>query len=464
MARALGNLQFGAYLAGCSSLLAVMLDERFDIRKWKRVDYDVTQRREGASTVRLSVQCRTRPPPIGCMEWPAGRILLQWALDEAGVADESERGSGAVLELGAGIGITAIGLAMARRQNGVAPSASTRVVATDVCDGTLALLRSNAAAHGLDEDALRIANWDAARGEASLATLPCRLEDVTHVVGADVVYYGFGVNNPSDNSETVESHGYPERVGFPHTLAALLREKPSLRVCLLTADRFSGGMVAAVAATAGVYQPSTTVDPAIAAFVRSCEELGLDVCRTPLPPRVASDVAASQSVLARSVWWLAGHYDGMRIRHSRAARRLFAARPHPHPRPRAPSPSRPPRHAAAHGDAGTAGAAQVRARASRRARGRRLRPHGRLAHRRGAVHAHRARLRSVRGGIRQVAGGAEATLHQGRADHVLRARGLARRSDGRADSSRAAARVAPATWYVVVGSGVQLHRAVRSYR
>ena len=318
------RLAASLYVGGVSGVAWLWADERFDIRKWKRVAYDVTQRREGASSVHLSVRCRTRPPPIGCMEWPAGRILLQWALDEAGLGEEggglggaeSGLGGGTVLELGAGIGITAIGLAMARRQNGVTPSASTRVVATDVCDETLALLRSNAHAHGLDDEALRIAPWDAARGEASLGTLPCRLEDVTHVVGADVVYHGFGVNNPSDNSETSPQHshgGHAEVVGFPHTLAALLREKPSLRVCLLTVDRFSGGMVAAVAATAGVHQPSTTVDPAIARFVRGCEELGLEVRRTPLPPRVASDVAASQSVLARAVWWLAGHYDGTQL-------------------------------------------------------------------------------------------------------------------------------------------------------
>lgn len=311
--RALGNLQFAAYAAGVGGLLTVMADEALDLRKWKQTDYQVLRRQaagadEMPAPIKLSVRCRTRPPPIGCMEWPAGRALLQWALDETGLGEHDGSG-GVVLELGAGIGITAIGLAVAQRQSS---ATQQQIVATDVCVDTLALMRSNAAAHGLEENALRVANWDAALGEESVRTLPCRLEDVRHVLGADVVYYGFGVNNPADNTE-LEGRGSDEPVGFPHTLAALLRERPSLDISLLIIDRFSGGMVSAVAATAGVHQPPTTVDPAISRFVRGCEELGLAVDRTPLPPAVATSVWDSQSVLARSVWWLAGHYDGMAI-------------------------------------------------------------------------------------------------------------------------------------------------------
>jgi hypothetical protein len=273
------------------------------------------------------------------MEWPAGRCLLQWALDEAELGGPE---GGAILELGAGIGVTAIGLAVARSSsssgsNGSGSgskgssssssasssrrSAVAQVVATDVCASTLSLLRANADAHGLDERALTVAPWDAARGEESVDALPVRLEDVEHIVGADVVYHGFGVNNPSDNAQGSEEDaaaaaggdGYHcgETIGFPHTLAALLRRKPSLRVSLLTIDRFSGGAVAAVAGAAGVHQPSTTVDPAISRFVRGCEELGMVVKRTPVPPRVISDVAASQSLPARMSWWLCGHFDGM---------------------------------------------------------------------------------------------------------------------------------------------------------
>ena len=266
------------------------------------------------------------------MEWPAGRVLLQWALDEAGLGEHHDGDGGVVLELGAGIGITAIGLAMARQQ--ASCGAAHQVVATDICTETLKLLRSNADAHGLSESALRVAPWDAARGEESLRTLPCRLEDVRHVLGADVIYYGFGVNNPSDNStaNAPTDAGAPssgnghvrqpvgEPIGFPHTLACLLRERPSLQVSLLVVDRFSGGAVAAVAAMAGEHQPSTTIDPAITRFVRGCEEQGLVVERTPLPPAVLATVQASQSMLSRTLWWLAGHYDGMAVlRVTRAA-------------------------------------------------------------------------------------------------------------------------------------------------
>ena len=335
--RRVGNAAFAAYAAGVGGLLAVMADETLDLRKWKQVTYEVQRRPAGAATalppLTLSVNCRTRPPPIGCMEWPAGRVLLQWALDEAGLGEHHEGDGGVVLELGAGIGITAIGLAMARQQ--ASCGAAHQVVATDICTETLKLLRSNADAHGLSESALRVAPWDAARGEESLRTLPCRLEDVRHVLGADVIYYGFGVNNPSDNS-TVDAPadaGAPssgndhssrqpvgEPIGFPHTLACLLRERPSLQVSLLVVDRFSGGAVAAVAAMAGEHQPSTTIDPAITRFVRGCEEQGLVVERTPLPPAVLATVQASQSILSRALWWLAGHYDGMAVlRVTRAA-------------------------------------------------------------------------------------------------------------------------------------------------
>ena len=293
----------------------MMADEALDIRKWKQTNYEVFFRRRSASvsddapsSIHLSVRCRTRPPPIGCMEWPAGRVLLQWALDEAGLGEHDGSG-GVVLELGAGIGITAIGLAVAQRQSS---ATQQQIVATDVCADTLTLLRSNAEAHGIDKDALRVAHWDAALGEESVRTLPCPLAEVSHILGADVIYYGFGVNNPADNTEPGE-HVSSEAIGLPHTLAALLRERPSLRVSLLVVDRFSGGMVSAVAATAGVHQPSTTVDPAVTRFVRGCEEVGLVVESTPLPPSVIATVMASQSLLARAVWWVAGHYDGMAV-------------------------------------------------------------------------------------------------------------------------------------------------------
>ena len=75
------------------------------------------------------------------MEWPGGRVLLQWALDEA---DLGSADAGTVMTLGEGIGLTAIGLALARERGAThASRAPAPVVATDFCDETLALLRTS---------------------------------------------------------------------------------------------------------------------------------------------------------------------------------------------------------------------------------------------------------------------------------------------------------------------------------
>ena len=295
-ARTIGNLQFAAYAAGVSGLLGVMADEAFDLRKWKQTAYEIHRRSRAdaaaAAPIHLSVRCRTRPPPIGCMEWPAGRVLLQWALDEGEMDDD-----GVVLEVGAGIGLTAIGLAVSRAARGN----KSPVYATDMCDGTLSLLRENADAMHLSN--LHVAKWDAASGASALTSLPCPISEITHVVGADVVYYGFG--HESDGSGR----------GLEHTIAALLREKPDLRVSLLVIDRFSGGAVAVLSTNAGVnvHAPPTTVDPAVSNFLTTLDTLGLRVTSSPLPPDVIQRVRSSQGWLARITWWLAGHYDGMTI-------------------------------------------------------------------------------------------------------------------------------------------------------
>ena len=267
-----GGLQFATFCSGLGGLSLLWLDERLDLRKWKRVSYTVNQRDRESEPIKLSVRCRTRPPPIGCMEWPAGRVLLQWALDEGGLGKES---SGTVLELGAGIGLTAIGLATARTDH---RTCTSQIVATDTCEDTLSLLRANAAAHGFDSNALRVAKWDAAQGSESLATLPCKLEDVTHVLGADVIYHGFGVHRASDN--TAPQHVAGEQIGLAHTFAALLERKPLLPITLLAVDRFSGGAVAALSNVAGVNTEAapTTVDPAISRFVQVSICLRMPAC------------------------------------------------------------------------------------------------------------------------------------------------------------------------------------------
>ena len=142
------------YVGTLTAVLAAWLDERLDIRKWKQVQYNVVRSAESGNSsevIEVSLRARTRPPPIGAMEWPAGRVLLQWSLDEALLGDEA---AGTALTLGEGIGVTAIGLAKARQQRAkgndgdVLSSRRSRIVATDFCDDSLELLASNACASG----------------------------------------------------------------------------------------------------------------------------------------------------------------------------------------------------------------------------------------------------------------------------------------------------------------------------
>ena len=312
------------YIGTISGVLWLWLDERLDLIKWKSVNYAVEylhddalqQHPDATSRIDVSLRARTRPPPIGAMEWPAGRVLLQWALDEALLGADD---AGTVMTIGEGIGVTAIGLALARQNHrrGQQPSSptptdsssssSSRVVATDFCDESLALLASNAAANSVADDAvLRVRKWDAASGERAVASLPVPLSELSHVIAADVVYHGFGAESD------------PSGEGLAKTLAALLHAKPSLKVELVVVDRFSGGAVAALSGAAGVNQHdpsamSTTVDPAVAAFEASCARLGLKLSKRSLKQSTLDRVRASQWPLARTYWWLAGFYEGIQI-------------------------------------------------------------------------------------------------------------------------------------------------------
>ena len=62
-----------AYVGGLAALTAYALDEWLDVRKWKRVAYDVRSRDGGShAPVSLSISARTRPPPIGGMGGSGG--------------------------------------------------------------------------------------------------------------------------------------------------------------------------------------------------------------------------------------------------------------------------------------------------------------------------------------------------------------------------------------------------------
>ena len=291
-----------AYCSSMALCLGYAADEYFDLRKWKTVAVAVP----GTSTA-LSLRARVRPPPIGCCTWPGGSVMLHWAVDVAGLADDP---SAVVLELGSGIGTAALGLAAAARARG----GGGAVIASDVCAASLDNLRANAASNGFDatgstSTALRVCRLDAAAGAAALESLPVAPSALTHVVGSDVVYHGFDRHDTGDAGDAGE--GAVPRL--EHTLAALLRAQPSVRITLLLEDRFSGGAVAALAGAAGVSHASTTRDPAILAFEEGCERLGLRVQRRAVPEAVVESVSRSQGWLQRAAWWVAGTWDGLTL-------------------------------------------------------------------------------------------------------------------------------------------------------
>lgn len=196
----------------------------------------------------LRVHVKQKPPPIGCTEWPAGRVLLEWAVGQVPPTGAT------VLEFGAGVGVTALGLAMASSaRDEPLPGQATRttILATDVCEESLENLRANAAANGVGcstpmaPGVLSVGVWDAAGGEAAVERLKTDFgldpSDLTHVVGGDVMYHGF------------EGAVAEANKGLASTLAALLKANPNINVTLLLVDRFSGGAVAAVSQVRRVF-------------------------------------------------------------------------------------------------------------------------------------------------------------------------------------------------------------------
>ena len=298
----------------------LFVDEHFDLRPWRSKHHRV-QSSTMPTLVSMRLRHRSRPPPIGCAEWPAGRVLLQLLIDDKelgllrGVPSTSGAAPATVLEVGAGIGTTAVGLALvaqaladaysygssAQGADGRAPP--LRLVATDTCEESLANLRANAASNGLEAPALQAALWDAAGGTAALASCPIPPIEITHLIGADVVYHGGADGVGADECGR----------GLAATLAALLRAQPEATATLLLVDRFSGGAISAVAMQAGVEHPSCTVDPALVAFQQHCRQHDLDVSWAPLPDSVVRSISATQAPWTRAAWWLACTWEGLQV-------------------------------------------------------------------------------------------------------------------------------------------------------
>jgi len=236
-----------------ASAAALYLDENGLLQPWRWVTHTLHLPGAGKApnALQVHVRVKARPPPIGCTEWPAGRVLLQWAVNEVPPTGAT------VLEFGAGVGVTALGLALRSgilQGKGIKQEEKecpTRIVATDICEASLENLRANAAANGIavrsvaldssspkSQASLTVGVWDAVGGDKALERLrddigidPCAL---THVIGGDIMYHGF------------DSMAAEASRGLVSTLAALLHANPQINVTLLLVDRFSGSAVAAV--------------------------------------------------------------------------------------------------------------------------------------------------------------------------------------------------------------------------
>eukprot|EP00962_Isochrysis_galbana_P023453 scaffold7098_cov124-Isochrysis_galbana.AAC.1 len=319
------------YLGSMSAFAALVADEYLDLRRWKAVAHSIREPASG-DVISFSLRARTRPPPIGCMDWPAGRALLEWSAAEGLHRPHS---ASTVLEIGSGVGTAAVGLVLlANHAVGASarPEAQLSVVATDVCDESLFNLAANARANGLLPGGVEVldappaapspparlvtAKWDAASGAGSLPHgLPSRL---THVIGADVVYAG-GVDGVlmqrARHEDCRQSGGGDDgsrgRAGLAATLDELLLLAPEAQVRLVLVNRFAGGAVATLAAVAGVPVQSTTVDPSLTAFEHACRVRGLHVEASPVPPDVIKSVQATQCLLTRLTWLLADTWGAL---------------------------------------------------------------------------------------------------------------------------------------------------------
>lgn len=266
--------------AAVASFGAWVFDESLGLRTMKRVHHTINSP-SLAAPLQLKFDARTRSP-IGCLDWPAGRVLLQWALDHLPAGSTT-------LEVGSGIGTVSVGLACANRD----------VVATDVDEEALELLRSNAALNGAT---LAVSQWDASLGESALAALPVNPKTLTHVIGSDLVYFGGACADGTSDSP-----------GLVATLAALLRAQPALEITLLCIAR---GPVA-VPINADADQPLRGAVPTLAplppeympleSFEQACEEHGLHAVRSCVPDDTVQRVQASQWPLLRASWWLCGN-------------------------------------------------------------------------------------------------------------------------------------------------------------
>ena len=223
----------------------------------------------------------------GTIEWPGGRVLLQYLMDTLPLDKP-----GTVLEVGSGVGTTAIGLALAAGPASAESGSARRlnVVASDCDEAACSVLRENAERNGVAS--LPVVKWDA----ASDAVLPIAVDELTHLIGADVVYYGGADDTDADDASTSKVRG------LAGTLAVLLAQRPSLEVVLLCTERFPA-------------EHTEGRDAALLQFERRCVAHGLHVTRQPVPAATERRVREAQSLAVRGAWWVSGMWESLWLYH-----------------------------------------------------------------------------------------------------------------------------------------------------
>ena len=219
----------------------------------------------------------------GTIEWPGARVLLQYLVDTLPLDKP-----GTVLEVGSGVGTTAIGLVLAA-QAASKESSSARhlnVVASDCDEAACAVLRENAGRNGVAS--LPVVKWDG----ASDTVPPVAIDELTHLVGSDIVYHGGADDTDADVASATEMRG------LAGTLAVLLAQRPSLEVVLLGVERFPS-------------EHTEGRDVALLHFERRCVAHGLSVTRQPFPAATERRVREAQSLAVRSAWWLSGMWESL---------------------------------------------------------------------------------------------------------------------------------------------------------
>ena len=289
-----------AYISGVSALTFAIADDKLHLRQWTTTCHRIAAPPDISVSVSIRSKVRAGASEIGqgCVDWPAGRALLQWA-----IAGGVPLTGATVLEVGAGVGLTSIGCALSAQQRAVATGrAPSLFLASDVCDAALANAKHNAAHVSNEELPLKFCKWNAAGGLSAVKRLPMDAACLTHVIGADLVSAPVFEASPLTDDD--------DHDGLEATLSALLAVNPKLSIHLVLTNRCAGGAVSALAGSAGVQHiGGMTFDPALFRFERRCARLGLAVERQPLPEEIVRQVSASQPLHVRFQWWLASTWD-----------------------------------------------------------------------------------------------------------------------------------------------------------